>query len=204
MTPDRRPIAARELKASRWAASWLVARGVSPNTISIAGMLCAVAAGEALLVTPSSPWYWLAAAALIQLRLLANMLDGMVAIESNTASPVGELYNEIPDRVSDSAVLIGLGYAVGGSEVLGYAAALAALMTAYVRAMGKAAGAGHEFAGPMAKQHRMFLVTVLALYCAFAPPMQLPTLALEVMIVGCAATVIVRLIRISRRLRSVR
>src|SRR5438132_145918 len=63
---------------------------------------------------------WVIAAALVQFRLACNMLDGMVAVESGVASPVGELYNEIPDRISDAAALIGLGYAAGGSATLGY------------------------------------------------------------------------------------
>ena len=57
-------------------------------------------------------------------------------------------------------------------EALGLGAACAAVFVAYVRAMGKAAGGGavkQEFCGPMAKQQRMFIVTVTALYCGLAP-----------------------------------
>jgi phosphatidylglycerophosphate synthase len=106
---------------------------------------------------------------LIQLRLLANLLDGMVAIESGKASPVGELYNEVPDRVSDAVILIGAGSAVGGDVVLGFGAACVAVFTAYVRAMGKAAGAPQDYGGPMAKPHRMFVLSVIAVYLALAP-----------------------------------
>jgi len=53
--------------------------------------------------------------------------------------------------------------------VLGLAAALAAMATAYARAVGKAAGAPSDFRGPMAKQHRMALVTAVAVFCALAP-----------------------------------
>ena len=42
----------------------------------------------------------LVGAGLILLRLLANMLDGMVADESGEGGPLGSLYNEIPDRIS--------------------------------------------------------------------------------------------------------
>ena len=171
---DRRPIAVRQWKVFQHAAGWLARRGVSPNGISVAGMVCGLAAGGALAATPylAGPGQrvaWVAAAVLIQLRLLANMLDGMVAIEGGRGSPVGELYNEVPDRVSDAATFIGAGYALGGEVVLGYAAACVALFTAYVRAMGKAAGAGQEFCGPMAKQQRMFIVTVAAAYGGLAP-----------------------------------
>jgi hypothetical protein len=35
--------------------------------------------------------------------------------------------------------------------------------------MGKAAGGNQEFCGPMAKQQRMFIVTIIAVYCGLAP-----------------------------------
>jgi phosphatidylglycerophosphate synthase len=169
---DRRPIATRERATTKRVAAWLVRRRASANAISVAGMIVGLASGAALAATREGThaWiFWLASAALIQLRLAANMLDGMVAVSSGTASPVGELYNEVPDRVSDSATLIGLGFAAGGEALLGFAAALAAMFTAYIRTVGKVAGAPQDFSGPMAKPHRMFLATVTSLYCAIAP-----------------------------------
>lgn len=137
-------------------------------------------AGGALAATPHAEPVWarvlfLIAAVLIQLRLLANMFDGMVAIESGRLSPLGELYNDVPDRISDAATLIGLGYAAGGWPEMGYLAAVLAVLTAYVRAVGKAAGAGSDFRGPMAKQQRMFLATVAGVYMAAAPASWRPT-----------------------------
>jgi phosphatidylglycerophosphate synthase len=204
---ERRPIAARRWRSSQAAARWLARRGVSANAISLAGMACGIAAGLLLALTSTAPrgaWLlWLLAALLIQLRLVANMLDGMVAIESATASRLGELYNEVPDRVSDTATLIGLGYAAGGSVPLGYAAALVALLTAYIRSIGKGAGAGQEFCGPMAKQQRMFLATLAALYGAIAGPVFDGSLAVGpiavvelVIVVGGIATAARRLRRI--------
>ena len=169
---DRRPIAARQLRISVAITDWLAARRVSPNAISVAGLLCGALAGVAFALTIDAPglaWLlWLVGALLVQLRLAANMFDGMVAIARGMASPVGELYNEIPDRLSDSAVLIGLGVA-DGDWALGALAALTSMATAYVRAVGKAAGAPSDFGGPMAKQQRMALATVAALWLALAP-----------------------------------
>ena len=91
--------------------------------------------------------FWLIAALGAQLRLTANMLDGMVALASGRDSKVGELYNEVPDRVSDAAVFIGAGYAWGGNVALGYIATILAIFTAYVRAAGKIAGRLTSFAG---------------------------------------------------------
>jgi phosphatidylglycerophosphate synthase len=179
--PERRPIASRESALFKRIASWLVQRHVTANSISLAGMFAGLAAGALFFVNGWLPFFrpewlplwerlsFLGAALLIQLRLLCNMLDGMVAVESGKASPVGELYNEVPDRVSDAAIFIGAGYAVGGIPELGYLAACVALFVAYVRAEGKVAGAPQDFRGPMAKQQRMFVLTVIALYCALAP-----------------------------------
>lgn len=154
-------------------------------------------AGVALIATSwlDDPWIrlcWLAAAGLIQLRLLANMLDGMVAMASGRASSIGELYNEVPDRLSDSAILIGAGYAVGSLPALGYLAAIVALFVAYTRAIGASVGAGQSFHGPMAKPQRMFIITVACLYCGVLPhawqPMDVTT---GVGIVGAALAVII-------------
>ena len=114
-------------------------------------------------------FHFVMAAVFIQLRLLANMLDGMVAIASGKASSVGELYNEIPDRISDTAILVAAGFAAGGEPNLGWAAAAMALFVTYIRALGKGMGVPGLFQGPMSKSHRMFTLTLTCLYLAFAP-----------------------------------
>lgn len=216
--PDRRPIAARDLRLFEGLAAWIAARRVSANAISVAGMICGIIAGAVFALTPHLPdWertLWLAGAACVQLRLLANMLDGMVAIARATQSRVGELYNEVPDRVSDAATLIGLGYAALGEPWLGYVAALLAILTAYIRAVGKAGGAPSDFRGPMAKQQRMFLVTLAAVYLTLAPrPWRftwgpddtwgVPAAALALIAAGAAVTCVRRLLGIAASLRRI-
>jgi phosphatidylglycerophosphate synthase len=218
---DRRPIKARNLAIFQQMAAWLADRGASANGISIAGMLAALVGSLAFSATrwEEAPvrLFWLLGAVLVQCRLLANMLDGMVAVRQQKTSAIGELYNEVPDRISDAALLTGVGFAVGGNPLLGMGAALAAVFTAYVRAMAKAAGAPQDFGGLMAKQQRMFAITVLGVYCAAAPeswqPMWQPaqlaagaefglaSLVLAVVIVGSVATSLGRLLRAARYLR---
>ena len=216
---DRRPIAARRWSIWQPIVAGIVKAGVSANSISVAGMFAGILAGLAFALTSYQPdfarWAWLAAALFIQLRLLANLLDGMVAIESGQASVVGELYNEVPDRVSDSAILLGAGFAIGGNPVLGCLAALAAMSTAYIRALGKSVGAGQVFCGPMAKQHRMAVLTVVAVYLGITPTAwhpagfwliswQLVSLALLLISAGSLMTAIRRLLRIVSHCRASR
>ena len=115
-------------------------------------------AGAVALVR-ASPMMLLVAAVCVQLRLLCNLLDGMVAIEGGKQSAVGALYNEFPDRIADSLLLVALGYAAG-VPWLGWLAALLAALTAYVRATGGALGFAQDFRGPMAKPQRMAVLTI--------------------------------------------
>jgi phosphatidylglycerophosphate synthase len=206
-TPERRPLATRDRRWAVAAAGWLARRGASPNAISLAGLLAATLAGAALAATPHVAAGWgaalfLAAAGLIVTRLLANMFDGMVALQTGQSSPVGELFNEVPDRVSDVAVLLGAGYAAGGRPELGYLAACLALFIAYVRAEGKVAGAPQDYGGPMAKQQRMACVIAACLLSAFLPAsLGVMAWALGVILAGGLLTAALRLCRIAAALR---
>lgn len=207
---DRRPIRSRDTRWAEVVTGWLVRARVSPNAISVFGMLAAIGAGASFFSTSLTTGlgqraFWLAGAALCQIRLLCNLFDGMVAVKRHIASPKGELYNEVPDRVSDTAVFVGLGYASSGSMELGYLAALISVFTAYVRAMAKAAGAPNDFCGPMAKPQRMALATFIALYMALTPESwRLPwgevNVVLVIVIAGGIVTSLRRLVRTARHL----
>jgi phosphatidylglycerophosphate synthase len=207
---NRRPIAARNLALVRALADWLAPR-VSANAISVSSLVFGIGAGVMLAATAMAParLCWLSGALLVQLRLLANMLDGMVAERAKGPSRHGALYNEVPDRLTDAAALVGLGYALGGDPTLGWIAALAATLTNYVRALGASLTGRQHYAGPMAKQQRMAVVTVVALAGALAPAwmavplvggLAAPGLALGLIALGCGYTAWRRLRLVARDL----
>jgi phosphatidylglycerophosphate synthase len=170
----RRPLKTRDWPFFKNLAARLARGGATPNAISSASIVFGCVAGAALAATSHSHGWAargcaLAAAAFIQLRLIANLLDGMVAVEGAKGGPTGDLWNEAPDRVSDTAIFIGAGNAIGSCPVLGLGAAVVALFVAYVRALGASVGAGQIFLGPMAKQQRMFVMTVTCLLFAIFP-----------------------------------
>jgi phosphatidylglycerophosphate synthase len=156
---ERRPIKTRSRNWAHQLSAALIRTGRTPNQVSLLGIVFGLAAGALLLRWASLPFCLLIAAACIQLRLLCNMLDGLMAVEGGRKSPTGDLFNELPDRIEDIAILVGAGYAAR-CPALGWAAALAAVVTAYVRAFGGALGQPQDFCGPMAKPHRMFVVTL--------------------------------------------
>lgn len=212
-TPEitRRPLSSRNTKWARAIASWLARNGVRPNVISVAGTCFAAMAGIGLFAAGQGQfgWHWTALMMLailgMQFRLLCNLFDGMVAIEGGFKTKAGEIFNELPDRFSDAFILIGAAYAAPGfawTKELGWAAAVLAVITAYTRALGASMGAGQQFHGPMAKQHRMALMTGACAIAATVPlwpdAARVIPVALALIDIGCLATIIRRCRKIAK------
>ena len=170
--PDsRRPLASRQSAWARAASQRLAATRITPNQISVAGVGFALLAGACLVASVHSAGagrvLLLGLAAFgCQMRLVCNLLDGMVAVEAGKAGLDGPFWNEFPDRVSDILILVGMGFGAG-FPALGWAAACAAVLTAYARELGRALGQPANYAGPMAKPQRMAVVTGAALISMF-------------------------------------
>jgi len=201
---ERRPLASRSSGWARWLAARLTMSQVTPNQISLLSVAWA-ALGGALLFWGAGWLAFIAAAACVQLRLICNLLDGMVAIEGGKSTPTGALFNEIPDRVADPLFLVPLGYAAGYSW-LGWLAALLAVLTAYVRVLGGALGQQQDFGGILPKQRRMAVLTIALLTVAIEDSMwgsRMSLLAAAIIVaLGSLVTTISRTLRIARLLET--
>jgi phosphatidylglycerophosphate synthase len=199
-----------KVRSTGWAralAATLARSGVSPNGISALSVVAAALGGVAFVAAGSGAIPgeagWVAAAAWIQVRLVCNLMDGMVAVEGGKKSATGELWNEIPDRIADPILLVCAGWAVG-EPWLGALAAWAAVMTAYVRAVGAALTGRQDFCGPFAKQQRMACLTLAALLGAAEPLWngngQVMRWALALIAAGTLVTLVRRLLRLAAKL----
>lgn len=164
---NRRPIKTRNTAIAQRIAQWLATTAIKPDHISILSMVAAGFAGVSFYVSAQVSLFpqvilLLLAAALCQGRLLCNLFDGMLATQAGKSSAGGALWNEFPDRFADVFILVGVGCAVDAAA-LGWAAAAMAIMTAYVRELGTQVTGITDFSGPMAKPHRMAVMTVAAL-----------------------------------------
>ncbi|NCQ52373.1 hypothetical protein GW796_10930 [archaeon] len=90
----------------------------------------------------------------ILIRLLCNLFDGMVAIEMKLNNPLGSIYNEFPDRITDTIFIISAGY-VSGYQTLALFGSLFAIATAYIRIFGVSLGFTQDFQGLQSKSQRM-------------------------------------------------
>ncbi len=122
-TPDknasRRPLASRRSRFAAIAVNILLRTAVTPNQISLASIAIAGVGALALIGAPERPWLFLVNALCVQLRLACNLLDGMVAVEGGRGTPVGALFNEIPDRVADTLLIVAWGHACGEPALAG-------------------------------------------------------------------------------------
>ena len=202
---NRRPLATRSAGWAKWLSAILVKSKFSPNQISVLSIAPALVGAWLLLYRQLSAWILVLAVVCIQLRLLCNMLDGMVAIEGGKKSNVGVLYNEIPDRIADSLFIVALGYAIF-LPWLGWLGALLAAKTAYIRVLGGANGLAQNFRGPMAKPHRMFVITLGCLIGAaelyFNGSNYALTVAAYVIAIGSGMTCITRTLAIAKQLKA--
>lgn len=204
----RRPLKTRQRAWAQALARILTRTGITPNAISLASLVVAIAAGVCLAWTAqvegsARAACFLAAAACIQLRLLCNMLDGMVAVEGGKRTAYGEIFNDMPDRFADVAILVGAGYSIANyswGHELGWLAATLAVITAYIRLLGGSMGVPQHFVGPMAKPHRMALLTAACVLSVFENYLGFSgktiALALIIMIVGMLVTCVRRTLRI--------
>ena len=197
---NRRPLTSRDTRWAKALATRLAASSITPNQISQASI------GFAAL---GFLFFWAAsastgilqflclilAAATIQLRLICNLLDGMVAIEGGKSAPTGPFWNEAPDRAADALFLAGAGLAAH-NPALGLMAAALAIGTAYIRELGRAEGQPPDFSGPMAKPHRMAALTIGSLVAAVYAPHWTLTVTIWIIAAGTAATVLRRSLRL--------
>ena len=211
-TAARRPLKTRQAAWAIRLAALLARSGVRPNVISLLSIGFALVTASALVALPGTGGggraaLLIAAAAGIQLRLLCNLLDGMVAVEGGLRSKSGEIWNDAPDRLADALVLVAAGHALPGfpgAVELGWTAALLAVLTAYVRLLGGATGLPQDFCGPMAKPHRMAAMTAVLLLstveAAFVRPGTCLYAGLAIVAAGSLVTALRRLSRVHRGL----
>lgn len=201
---NRRPLASRDTGWARGITRLLVRTSITPNHISFASMVFAALAGVCFWQAGSADGIarvvlLVGAALCCQGRLLCNLFDGLVAVEGGKQSPDGPFWNEFPDRIADIFILAGAGYGVGTPE-LGWAAAAFAVLTAYVRELGVANGQPADFSGPMAKQHRMAVMTAAAVLATLEAIWQahgwVVTVALWIVAAGALVTALRRSARL--------
>jgi len=203
---SQRPIAQIFRRTGKGAANLCVRLGIPPDAISYLSIVAALAAAVCFWKSGKNAWLLVVAPLFCYLRLWFNMLDGMVAVAAGKASARGEIVNDLPDRISDVIIFVGVAHSELMNPFVGYWAAIFSLLTAYVGLFGQAIVGRREFSGIMSKPWRMVALSVGA-WAMFVWRSCRPELhdfggltildwTCLVIIAGCLETIIVRLKRI--------
>jgi phosphatidylglycerophosphate synthase len=203
---SRRPIAQIFRRTGDGATNLCVRLGIPPDAISYLSILPALGAALCFWKSGRNPWLLIIAPLFCYLRLWFNMLDGMVAVAAGKASARGEIVNDLPDRISDVIIFVGVAHSDLMNPLIGYWTAILSLFTAYVGLFGQAIEGRREFSGIMSKPWRMVALglgawaTFVFRYCQADLPdfgrLTILDWTCLVIIAGCLQTIIVRLKRI--------
>jgi phosphatidylglycerophosphate synthase len=209
---SRRPIANIFRLTAKGVTCFCVRHHVDPDAISYLSILAAALAALCFWKSGEEVIFLLFAPGFCYVRLWCNMLDGMVALAAGKASWRGEILNDLPDRISDVLIFAGAAHSGWMNPIIGYWAAIFALLTAYVGMFGQAIGVQREFSGVMSKPWRMVTLHAgawITLACIWWNDGSIRFLRLTVLdwacltvVAGCLQTMTIRLKRIMAALRS--
>ena len=206
---SRRPIAAAFRKTAGAATRFCVRHEIHPDAISYLSIVVALIAAICFWKSGASRWLLIIAPLFCYLRLWFNMLDGLVAFAAGKASRRGEILNDLPDRISDIVIFVGVAHSGLMNPLIGYWAAILAVLTSYAGLFGQALGVQRQFGGIMSKPWRMVALHCGAWLTFFFAPQSTATLTIFdwtclVVIAGCVETIVVRLKRIIAALQDKR
>jgi len=175
-----------------------VARQISPDAFTAAGVVAAGAAGVAVAFG-----YWPLAAVFMVLRLAGANLDGAVARARGVSRRWGFVVNEIGDRTSDLLAFAGL--AVWAAQQRGpglnwlswpvllvSVAAIAASLPTFASLAAAGAGATRRNGGPLGKTERCLFVVLATAFPAVMP------FLMGLLAIGSLITTVLRL-RVTHR-----
>lgn len=139
----------------------LARAGVTANQVTVAAAALSIATGVLIALFPyRTAVFWLLPAVLF-VRMAMNAVDGMLAREHGQASRLGVYLNELGDLVSDLALALPFALVAPFQPWAVVAFVIAALLSECAGILGTAAGAARNYAGPLGKSDRAFVIGAL-------------------------------------------
>ncbi|MEV1295148.1 phosphatidylinositol phosphate synthase [Pseudonocardia sp. NPDC049635] len=181
----------------------LVERGVSPDTVTVAGTVGAIVCSVVFV-----PAGWLVlGAVLVTLFVLTDLIDGAMARALGGGTRFGAVLDSTCDRMVDGALFGALAWwaLTGGAEPVAGAAALVCLVggqiVSYVKARAESVGLTAE-GGFVERAERLILGLLGAFLSGLGVPYAL-TVALLVLAAGTVVTLGQRILAVRRSARGV-
>lgn len=144
--------------------------GLTPNMISVLGIVLSVLAAVAYAMGLSQPLLLLAAVFLLLASGFFDTLDGVLARNFQQATVFGGFFDSLLDRYADAIVYSGI--IIGGlcDVSWGLAALAGSMLVSYSRARAEAAGIKMESVGLAERAERMLILAVASIAAFFWLP----------------------------------
>jgi len=139
----------------------LASLGLTPNALTVMGLLASLAAAWCYYNWWSNPMFLLAAATLVLLSGFIDALDGVLARKTGKVSAFGGFLDSVADRYSDAVVLAAITISGLCHPIWGMAAVIGSMMVSYARARAEAAGVSMAAVGLAERAERMILLVAV-------------------------------------------
>ncbi len=140
---------------------WLVARGITPDAVTVTGTLGSVV--SALVFLPRGQLF--IGTLFVTLFVLFDLVDGAMARAKGKGTPFGAVLDSTCDRIADGALFAALTWwalGVGESRVLGVAALIclvAGQLVSYIKA--RAEGVGLKVSGGLVERAERLILALV-------------------------------------------
>ena len=186
----------RARRLAEWPAGLLSRTGVSPNTLTLVGLLLNVLVAAVL-----ASGHPLAGGVLVLFANAFDMLDGALARITGKTSRFGAFLDSTMDRYEEALVYLGIGiwlFERGDGPLLlaGYLAIIGSILVSYARARAESLGVGGEV-GWLPRPERIVLLAVALIFHTYllAPVLWLLAVLTNV-------TAVQRILHVRRELES--
>jgi archaetidylinositol phosphate synthase len=141
--------------------------GITPNAITVLGLLASLASAMCYYYWASSPILLPAAGALVLLSGFFDAIDGVIARTTGKVTSFGGFFDSVSDRYADALVLCGI--TLGGlcNPIYGFAALIGSLMVSYTRSRAEAAGVAMAGVGLAERAERMLILAAVTFAAVF-------------------------------------
>lgn len=154
-------------QALRPVVTFCVQNQITPNAFTYSALgLSGIGAAALWQAGSNRAWLWLVPPCVL-LRLLFNLMDGLVAREQGLADAWGEVKNEFGDRLADSAIFLGLAFGDYADTRLAALVIALVLCVSYLGLLGKALGGARLYSGVFGKGDRMISLALFTFFPIF-------------------------------------
>lgn len=172
--------------------NWLVRNHISPDWMTYGAVAVAALMGAGILL--GVRWVLVLVAAGVPVRLAMNALDGQVSRALGVADPMGEVKNELSDRLADMLIFGALVFAAPRVPLsLSVGALVVTFLTPYIGILSKAVTGVRDYSGFMGKPDRMTAIAAGCVLVALTGWWGWMTAALAVVVAGGLVTIALRL-----------